>query len=74
MAIAMALKTNTTLQELSLRHCDIGSEGAAVLANALKTNWTLIELDLVYVKNKIGSEVLVAIDMALDRNRGLQSP
>ena len=36
-AIADALKTNSTLQEISLRKNDIGDEGAIAIAEVLKT-------------------------------------
>ena len=40
-AIAKALKTNSTLQELNLDSNQIGDEGASAIAEALKTNSSL---------------------------------
>ena len=45
-AIAEALKNNSTLTFLNLTFKEIGIEGAVVIAEALKKNSTLTSLDL----------------------------
>jgi len=72
-AIAKALKKNTTLQTLYLDDDYIGCEGAMAIAKALETNTTLQKLSL-HGHDDIGSELYTAmIAKALERNRRLQS-
>ena len=47
MAIACALRFNSSLQELYLKHNNIGDEGATAIAEALTINSTLQKIDLV---------------------------
>lgn len=47
-AIADALKTNTTLVDLSLHYNSIGDEGAKAFAEALKNNSSLVRLNLLH--------------------------
>ena len=42
-ALAKAIKTNSSLRELDLSDNDIGFDGVAELAKAIKTNYTLWE-------------------------------
>lgn len=53
-ALAEALKNNTTLTTLDLTDNHIGAKGATALADMLKNNKTLTVLNLAY--NKIGDE------------------
>ena len=45
-AIAKALKTNSTLQKIDLGINQIGAKGASAIANALKINFTLQKINL----------------------------
>lgn len=55
--ISNALKTNTSLKVLGLRHCKISSQGGKALFESLRYNQTLEELDLSLNQN-------IAIDRA----------
>merc|ERR1712096_569572 len=66
-ALAEALKTNTTVQTIDLGSNRIGPEGAVALAEALKTNTTVQKIDL--GSNSIGPEGAVALAEALKTNR-----
>ena len=60
MAMAEALKTNSTLKEIRLDFNNIGDEGAAALAETfLKRNSTLHRLCL--TNNNIGDEGAIAL-------------
>ena len=70
MAIAKALKTNSTLQELVLDGNKIGDDGAVALATALKSNSsTLLQLKLWH--SAIHFDGLRAIAEALRTNSTL---
>eukprot|EP00667_Euglena_gracilis_P033037 EG_transcript_52670 len=45
-ALAVALRTNSTVEKVDLSNNDIGPEGAKALAEALRTNATLREVNL----------------------------
>eukprot|EP00670_Eutreptiella_braarudii_P023279 CAMPEP_0174345954 /NCGR_PEP_ID=MMETSP0811_2-20130205/1491_1 /TAXON_ID=73025 ORGANISM="Eutreptiella gymnastica-like, Strain CCMP1594" /NCGR_SAMPLE_ID=MMETSP0811_2 /ASSEMBLY_ACC=CAM_ASM_000667 /LENGTH=86 /DNA_ID=CAMNT_0015470039 /DNA_START=26 /DNA_END=283 /DNA_ORIENTATION=+ len=53
-AVAEALKTNTSLRSLDLESNGLGSEGGIAVAAALKTNTSLSSLNL--WDNDLGSE------------------
>jgi len=59
-----------TLTRLDLRGCDIGSAGAASLADGLAASSGITHLDL--SSNKIGDEGAAALATALKKNRSLQ--
>ncbi|KAK5809404.1 hypothetical protein F5H01DRAFT_381781 [Linnemannia elongata] len=67
--LAEALKTNSTLTTLYLRHSSIGSDGAKTLAEALKTNSALTTFDL--YNNSIGDDGAKALAEALKTNSAL---
>ena len=67
--LATALKTNTTLTDLSLFLNNIGPAGAESLATALKTNTTLTSLDLFC--NNIGPAGAESLATALKANTTL---
>ena len=69
-AFAEVLKTNHTLDELSLGKCNIASDGACQLARALSTNDTLHELDLEY--NPTGVKGATAFAEMLRTNKSLK--
>ena len=69
-AIAEALKINSTLQTIYLDYNEIGVEGAIAIAEALKINSTLQEINL--DDNEIGDEGAIAIAEALKINSTLQ--
>jgi hypothetical protein len=68
-ALAKALKTNTTLVYLYINKNNIGDEGAIALAEALKTNTTLVYLSM--EQNNIGAKGAIAIAEALKTNTTL---
>jgi Ran GTPase-activating protein (RanGAP) involved in mRNA processing and transport len=66
--VARALKTNRTLQTISLSAAGIGAAGATALASAIKQNSTLTSLDL--ASNNLGAGA-VAMAQALAGNSAL---
>ena len=70
-AIAKALKTNTTLHTLNLNRNNISNEGSIVIAKALETNTTLHTLHL--CGNDIYNEGAIAIAKALKINTTLHT-
>ena len=71
LALAEALKTNTTIQSLNLSYNKLGPEVDIALAEVLKTNTTLQTLNLKH--NNFGPEGFVALAEALKINTTLQS-
>ncbi|KAG0375797.1 hypothetical protein BGX24_008647 [Mortierella sp. AD032] len=69
--LAEALKTNSTLTTLDLKHNSIGDNGAKTLAEALKTNSTLTTLYL--QGNSIGDSGAQALAEALKSNSTLNT-
>ncbi|KFQ40454.1 Leucine-rich repeat-containing protein 45, partial [Mesitornis unicolor] len=69
--LAMALKQNTSLQELDLRWNNIGLLGGRALLNCLHSNKTLKRLEL--AGNNVPSDVLKAVEQAMDHNRDRQT-
>eukprot|EP00937_MAST-01D_sp_MAST-1D-sp2_P004366 g4366.t1 len=69
-ALAEALKTNTTLQQLCLNNTSVGDGGAIALGEALKTNTTLQGLSLSYTS--VGDGGATALGEALKTNTTLQ--
>jgi Ran GTPase-activating protein (RanGAP) involved in mRNA processing and transport len=61
-----ALKTNMTLENLILNHCDIGDEGAKALAKSLVSNTGLLTVDLRF--NKFGNEGKLALSQVSKHN------
>jgi hypothetical protein len=70
-AVAEALKTNTSLRSLDLESNGLGSEGGIAVAAALKTNTSLSSLNL--WDNDLGSEGGIAFAEALKTNTSLSS-
>ena len=70
MALAEALKSNSTLQTLKLSGNRVGVKGTMALAEALKSNSTLQTLELHY--NNIGDNGAKALAEALKSNSTLQ--
>jgi hypothetical protein len=68
-ALADALKVNTTVAMLDLSETSIGEEGAKALADTLKINTTLTALNLGW--NEIGAEGVAALAEALQVNTTL---
>ena len=71
LALAEALKTNTTIQSLNLSYNKLGPEVDIALAEVLKTNTTLQTLNLEH--NNFGPEGFLALAEALKINTTLQS-
>ncbi|XP_060620830.1 leucine-rich repeat-containing protein 45 isoform X1 [Anolis sagrei] len=69
--LAMALKSNSTLQELDLRWNNIGLLGGRALLNCLHSNRALRQLEL--AGNNVPSDILKAVDQAMDHNQERQS-
>ena len=69
-AIAVFLKSTTTLVNLDLSLNELRNEGAEVLAEALKENRTLKRLNL--AENDIGVEGVQALQQALETNTTLE--
>eukprot|EP00667_Euglena_gracilis_P024322 EG_transcript_27904 len=69
-ALAVALRTNSTVEKVDLSYNGIGPEGAKALAKALRTNATLREVNL--YNNGIGDEGTVALAVALRTNSTVQ--
>ena len=67
MSLTSVLRTNHTLINLSLAHCDIDSKGACQLAIALSTNDTLNVL--LMGENTLGVEGAAAIAEMLLKNK-----
>ena len=70
MSMASMLKTNPNLVNLTLRECNIESDGACHIANALHTNNTLQELNL--KDNPVGVEGTTALAEILFKNTSLK--
>ncbi|MCI4384022.1 hypothetical protein PGIGA_G00033440 [Pangasianodon gigas] len=64
--IALALKRNSVLRELDLRWNNIGLLGGRALLEALQQNRTLLQLEM--AGNNIPSDILKAIEQAMDHN------
>ncbi|XP_067860246.1 leucine-rich repeat-containing protein 45 [Heptranchias perlo] len=69
--LAMALKHNDTLEELDLRWNNVGLLGGRALLSALQQNKTLVRLEL--AGNNIPSDLLKAVDQAIDHNSDCQT-
>ncbi|XP_072098241.1 leucine-rich repeat-containing protein 45 [Mobula birostris] len=69
--LALALKHNETLEELDLRWNNIGLIGGRALLNALQQNKSLVRLEL--AGNNIPSDLLKAIEQAIDHNSDCQT-
>ncbi|XP_020922032.1 leucine-rich repeat-containing protein 45 isoform X3 [Sus scrofa] len=69
--LALALRSNASLQQLDLRWNHIGLLGGRALANCLPSNRTLWRLEL--AGNSIPSDVLRAVEQAMDRNQDRQA-
>ncbi|XP_010215526.1 PREDICTED: leucine-rich repeat-containing protein 45 [Tinamus guttatus] len=69
--LAMALKRNASLQELDLRWNNIGLLGGRALLNCLHSNKTLKKLEL--AGNNVPSDILKAVEQALDHNQDRQT-
>ncbi|KAM6245133.1 leucine-rich repeat-containing protein 45 isoform 1-T1 [Porphyrio hochstetteri] len=69
--LALALKQNASLQELDLRWNNIGLLGGRALLNCLHSNKTLKRLEL--AGNNVPSDILKAVEQALDHNRDRQT-
>lgn len=69
--LALALRSNASLQQLDLRWNHIGLLGGRALANCLPSNRTLWRLEL--AGNSIPSDVLRAVEQAMDRNQDQQA-
>uniref|UniRef100_K9IM92 Putative leucine-rich repeat-containing protein 45 n=1 Tax=Desmodus rotundus TaxID=9430 RepID=K9IM92_DESRO len=69
--LALALKSNTSLQQLDLRWNNIGLLGGRALVNCLPSNRTLWRLEL--AGNNVPSDVLRAVEHAMDHNRDRQA-
>ncbi|XP_062447824.1 leucine-rich repeat-containing protein 45 [Rhea pennata] len=69
--LAMALKRNASLQELDLRWNNIGLLGGRALLNCLRCNKTLKRLEL--AGNNVPSDILKAVEQALDHNQDRQT-
>ena len=69
-ALAQALQTNTTLQELEHGNNQVGDDGAKALAQVLQTNKTLQRLSL--SSNQISDDGARALAQALQTNTTLQ--
>jgi hypothetical protein len=65
-ALADALKTNTSITKIDLKSNEIGDSGAVALADALKTNTSITKIDL--SSNTIGVSGAVALADALKTN------
>ncbi|KAL0237753.1 hypothetical protein GEMRC1_012227 [Eukaryota sp. GEM-RC1] len=65
-ALAGALKVNSTVTKIDLWGNSIGNEGAIALADALKVNSTVTQINLGY--NSIGTEGAIALADALKVN------
>ena len=71
-ALAKAIKTNSTLRELNLPDSGTGYDGVAALAQAIKTNSTLTKLDLSDNYGLIRNDGLVALAKAIKTNSTLR--
>ncbi|XP_015275847.1 PREDICTED: leucine-rich repeat-containing protein 45 [Gekko japonicus] len=69
--LSMALKNNSSLQELDLRWNNIGLLGGRALLNCLHSNRVLRQLEL--AGNNIPSDILKAVDQAMERNQERQN-
>ena len=69
--LCLALRVNTSLTSLHLRHNSIGDEGASSLSEALRVNTSLTSLDLSW--NSIGDEGAHSLSEALRVNTSLTS-
>ncbi|XP_023960489.1 leucine-rich repeat-containing protein 45 isoform X2 [Chrysemys picta bellii] len=69
--LAMALKCNSSLQELDLRWNNIGLLGGRALLSCLHSNKTLRRLEL--AGNNIPSDILKAVEQAMDHNQDRQT-
>ncbi|NWU98400.1 LRC45 protein, partial [Upupa epops] len=69
--LAMALRQNTSLQELDLRWNNIGLLGGRALLNCLHSNKILRRLEL--AGNNIPSDILKAVEQAMDHNQDRQT-
>ncbi|KAL0244242.1 hypothetical protein GEMRC1_008327 [Eukaryota sp. GEM-RC1] len=69
-AIAEALKVNSSVSGIYLHANSIGNEGAIAIAEALKVNSSVSRIDL--MKNSIGNEGAIAIAEALKVNSSLK--
>ncbi|XP_078427108.1 leucine-rich repeat-containing protein 45 [Cetorhinus maximus] len=69
--LALALKNNDTLEELDLRWNNVGLLGGRALLCALQQNKTLVRLEL--AGNNIPSDVLKAVEQAVDHNSECQT-
>ncbi|XP_049716369.1 leucine-rich repeat-containing protein 45 isoform X1 [Loxodonta africana] len=69
--LALALKSNSSLQQLDLRWNNIGLLGGRALVNCLPSNRTLWRLEL--AGNNIPSDVLRAVEQAVDHNQDRQA-
>lgn len=67
--LADILQTNTTLTDLILKECEIGTKGSLKISEALKTNSALKRLDL--SSNKIETEGMQGLAEALRINKSL---
>ena len=65
-AIANALKINSSMTALNLSNNNLGNDGVIALANALKLNSCL--LSLILDLNRIGNDAVIAIAEALKCN------
>ena len=75
--IANAIKTNYTLQEISLRNNRIGNEGGDAIDEALKINSTIQEINLegnqILKKKRKRRVARYFGDLDLERRRGMDS-
>jgi Ran GTPase-activating protein (RanGAP) involved in mRNA processing and transport len=69
LALAEALKVNTSVTDIDLDGNEIGDEGASALANALKVNTSLTFINL--MSNQIGNEGAASIADALEGNKSV---
>ena len=72
--VVSGLSDNHTLRKLSLRHSQIGSEGAAAMATMLKRNSSLetLQLERCSIDSSGGVELGVELGVALERNKTLR--
>ncbi|KJE90509.1 hypothetical protein CAOG_01819 [Capsaspora owczarzaki ATCC 30864] len=70
LAIAEAIKVNTSLTELSLVKIDLGDAGARAIAEAIRVNRTLTELNL--SRNQIGPVGAQSLAAALKVNKKVE--
>ncbi len=68
--LAEGIKTNTSIETLSLSDNEIGNKGAKILGNALEINRSITDIDL--YSNKIGDEGVIALTETLKINTNIR--